>query len=216
MNKTCGNVIVINAKYEWNLYLFLQNFLTSKDSPWQPYTSTKAHDTKYYGRGKVQILRKKNINIECGITHWNWLRFAFRMTKARTLPGALPPDPRQIQVGPTYLTGEYESLNAPWIFNDLHMPHLCFDLFKIHNKVRQAIGKFKKYDLGSRFWSLYQPRDQLARPTSTYTWSVGSRNLDSQNRGQIDFNVSLSGDFCFPFFFGSSNLPTHPHQSIQC
>ena len=28
--------IVIKAKYEWNLYLFLQNFLTFKDSPRQP------------------------------------------------------------------------------------------------------------------------------------------------------------------------------------
>ena len=29
--------IVIKAKYEWNLYLFLQNFLTLKDSLRQPY-----------------------------------------------------------------------------------------------------------------------------------------------------------------------------------
>ena len=33
----------------------LQNFLTLKDSLRQPYI--KAHDTEYYGRGKVQILR---------------------------------------------------------------------------------------------------------------------------------------------------------------
>ena len=51
--------IVIKAKYEWNLNLFLQNFLSLKDSLWQPYI--KAHDTEYYGRGKAQsyITEKK-------------------------------------------------------------------------------------------------------------------------------------------------------------
>ena len=144
------------------------------------------------------------------------------MTKPRKLPGALPPDPCQAPVGPTYLSGEYESLKALWIFKDLHMPQPV-----LWNKVRQAIGKFravasltvpvgksstfpifssnfdqiflfflklylfsssfwpsgwasrppgkalatplgkfKKCDLGSRFWSLYQPRDQLTSSTS--------------------------------------------------
>ena len=63
--------IVIKAKYEWNLYLLLQNFRTLKDSIRQPYI--KAHDTEYYGRGKAHIFKKKKkiINIKCGITHWN-------------------------------------------------------------------------------------------------------------------------------------------------
>ena len=103
---------------------------------------------KYYEREK----EKKIIYIECGIIHWNWLRLAFRMTKSRKLPGALPPEPVRPQWAPPTCQGNMRAW-VPLEFLKICTCHnLCFEK-KIHNKVRQAIEKLKKYDLGCRFWS---------------------------------------------------------------
>ena len=64
MNKICRNVIVIEAKYEWNLYLFLQNFLTLKD-PLGSHILKHMTRNIMVGKGRA-LLRKKSstLNVE--------------------------------------------------------------------------------------------------------------------------------------------------------
>ena len=141
--KLLERFIVIKAKYKWNLYLFLQNFLTIKDSLRQPYI--KAHDTEYYGREKAHILRekkKKIINIKCGITHWNWLRLAFRMTKTRKLPGLCPRTPvRPKWVPPRAYLSRNMGAWRPFEFSKICTCHNMY--FEIKKKKKTTIGLLK-------------------------------------------------------------------------
>ena len=107
MNKTCRNVILIKAKYGWNLYLFLQNFLLLRIPLGSHILKhTTLNMIWYDGRGKVQTLRKRKRKNHL---HWIWnyplklASFGFNNDQNQKASRGSAPGPPSDSTGPHLL-----------------------------------------------------------------------------------------------------------------